>query len=574
MNNRQRKLLIIGGYGTFGGRIVKLLADLPELTILVGGRNLAKAESFVAELSASDECGARLLAVNFDRDTNVGNQLQNHAPDIVVDASGPFQCYGANPYRVASAAIDNKIHYIDLADGSAFVQNITQLDHEAQQAGVFILSGMSTCPVLTAAVANTLCHGLVSVASITAGIAPSPRARFGLSVIRGIAQYAGKPLHLQRDDRLCRAYAFTESRRYTIAPPGQVGLRPRTFSLLDVPDLQLLRALNPTPQSIWFGVATVPAIYQRALRILSHLVKAGILPSIGRLATTMHWFMNHLSWGEHRGGMFVEVRGVDKQQQQVTRSWHLIAEGDDGPFIPALAAVSIIRRYFNGENKTIRSGARPALGALTLDDYNTMFSQFNIHTGTRDLPQSSDSPIFRQVLADAWKNLPAQIRALHEIDDHKSFAGRATVTRGDSWLARLLAWVMGFPPAAKNIPVSVTMRRREDKEKWLRNFAGHTFSSEMSIGDGDFSHLIFERFGPIKFAMALVVNSDGLMYQPQGWTFLGIPMPSFLAPAGKMLEFVQDDRFNFHVAITLPLAGPVVSYTGWLKETPQPDVSS
>lgn len=35
------KLLVVGGYGTFGGRIVDLLENKPRLTVLVAGRSCA-----------------------------------------------------------------------------------------------------------------------------------------------------------------------------------------------------------------------------------------------------------------------------------------------------------------------------------------------------------------------------------------------------------------------------------------------------------------------------------------------------------------------------------------------------
>jgi uncharacterized protein YbjT (DUF2867 family) len=38
------KVLVLGGYGTFGSRLVRLLADRPQLTLLVAGRSRAKAQ--------------------------------------------------------------------------------------------------------------------------------------------------------------------------------------------------------------------------------------------------------------------------------------------------------------------------------------------------------------------------------------------------------------------------------------------------------------------------------------------------------------------------------------------------
>ena len=45
------KILIIGGYGAFGGRLAELLADRQDLSIFIGGRTLRKAERFCEDLS-------------------------------------------------------------------------------------------------------------------------------------------------------------------------------------------------------------------------------------------------------------------------------------------------------------------------------------------------------------------------------------------------------------------------------------------------------------------------------------------------------------------------------------------
>src|SRR6266478_6442556 len=106
------KVLILGGYGTFGGRLAQLLADEERLTLVIAGRSLAKARAFCTTLPPATE------PATFDRDGDVERQLREIAPDIVVDATGPFQSYGADPYRVVRAALALGVHYLDLADGS------------------------------------------------------------------------------------------------------------------------------------------------------------------------------------------------------------------------------------------------------------------------------------------------------------------------------------------------------------------------------------------------------------------------------------------------------------------------
>ena len=46
------RVLILGGYGTFGGRLARLLADEARLTLIVAGRSLQQAEAFCAALPA------------------------------------------------------------------------------------------------------------------------------------------------------------------------------------------------------------------------------------------------------------------------------------------------------------------------------------------------------------------------------------------------------------------------------------------------------------------------------------------------------------------------------------------
>ena len=64
MTVRRLKILILGGYGTFGGRLAQLLEDEDRLTLVIGGRSLAKAAAFCARLQAR----ATAVPVGFDRD--------------------------------------------------------------------------------------------------------------------------------------------------------------------------------------------------------------------------------------------------------------------------------------------------------------------------------------------------------------------------------------------------------------------------------------------------------------------------------------------------------------------------
>jgi len=366
------RVLIIGGYGNFGGRLVDLLSDEKRLTLIVAGRDFDSAERFCA---ARRGCAANLLSAKFDR-ANPESTIGELKPDVVVDAAGPFQLYGSDPYRTARAALAHGASYIDLADGLDFVRGIGVLDNEAKTAGQFVLSGASSFPVLTAAVVRRLQSLVPEIDSIVAGIAPSPFARVGLNVVRAIASYAGKPIRVRDEGTWVTRYGLISSRRLTIAPIDCAPLPPIRFALVEVPDLIVLAEDWPLAKTIWMGAGPTPALLHRMLWLAAWSVRLRILPTLLPLAPLMDWAVNTFRWGQHRGGMLVAVAGGGR-----AASWHMIAEGDIGPFIPSMAIEAILRKCFDGVAPA--AGVRPAHHDLELSDYEGMFARRGVVTSTR-----------------------------------------------------------------------------------------------------------------------------------------------------------------------------------------------
>ncbi len=95
------RVLILGGYGTFGGRLARLVADEAGLVLLIAGRSLPKARAFCDGFRGA----ARAEPLRLDRNGDVEAGLRAAQADLVVDASGPFQAYGDAPYRVVEACL-------------------------------------------------------------------------------------------------------------------------------------------------------------------------------------------------------------------------------------------------------------------------------------------------------------------------------------------------------------------------------------------------------------------------------------------------------------------------------------
>jgi len=128
------KVAILGGYGVFGSRLAELLIRDGH-QVIVAGRNGQAAQALASKI------GGTALALDRAGDLT---PLWAMAPQVVVDAAGPFHAYGDDPYRLVKAAIAQGVHYLDLADDAAFCAGIAALDGDAKSAGVFALMSRLT----------------------------------------------------------------------------------------------------------------------------------------------------------------------------------------------------------------------------------------------------------------------------------------------------------------------------------------------------------------------------------------------------------------------------------------------
>jgi len=310
------------------------------------------------------------------------------------------------------------------------------------------------------------------------------------------------------------------------------------------------------------GAGPGPEVLHRALNLLAKGRFFFGFPSLVPLAGVVHRVLNLLRFGEHRGGMFVHAKGL-QDGRPTEQSWHLLAEGDDGPYIPSMAIEALIRKCLAQDCP--EPGARAATNALELADYDPLFARRKIYTGFRNAANAAD-PLFRQLLGDAYQTLPKPLQALHDVKGTESWQGRAHVSRGKGLLVRLICLMIGFPEEAPDTPVTVTLTPEDGGERWTRSFGGRVFNSFLKQGEGKNGYLAVERFGVIEVALALVIDEGRLFLVPRRWTALGVPLPKFLLPTGTTFETETDSRFEFNVEISAPIVGLIVSYKGTLEK--------
>ena len=112
----KRKVVILGGYGTFGRHIAENLCTLSDAEVTIAGRHPDRGMPFADSLDADfRQC-----------DANDSTSLTNAVADawLVINASGPFK---ATDYSIPQICIGVGCHYIDMADGRDYVADIVQL---------------------------------------------------------------------------------------------------------------------------------------------------------------------------------------------------------------------------------------------------------------------------------------------------------------------------------------------------------------------------------------------------------------------------------------------------------------
>lgn len=538
---------MIGGYGGFGARLSRRLAGRGH-TVLVAGRNLARAEAFFAELDGAEP-------VTVDRNGELGPLLACHSPDLVIDAAGPFQ---GSDYRVPLACMEAGISYVDLADARSFVIGIAALDAQAKAAGVAVVAGASSVPALSGAVARELAGGLDKIHCVEIAISASKRASIGASVVAAILSYVGKPIRLWRGRRWDRGHGWQELRRTTFGLSDGTTLRGRWLGLADVPDLELLPESLPGRPAVIFRAGTESALQMLGLWALSGMVRAFAMPvkHLARPLLLLQRLTRFLN--SDRSAMSVWLKGESKGAL-LERHWTLIASDGHGPEIPTLAAVIVAEAILGGH---VAPGARAAHASLTLAQFEPLFQALSVRHEIceRPLPQ----PLYRRVMGERYEALPEAVRCIHAVCGDSGASGEAKVVCGRNPVARLIAQVMRFPREGRHA-VHVAFSEDNGVECWTRSFGGRSFSSHLSERNGR----LIERFGPLRFAFDLPSDHNGLEMRMRGWSLLGVPLPLILAPRSHAREWQEGARFRFDVPISLPLVGLVVHYSGWLD--PQPN---
>jgi saccharopine dehydrogenase-like NADP-dependent oxidoreductase len=372
------RVLVLGGYGQFGRRIVEGLAGDAGLDVIVAGRDRVRAEALCDALRQSTGAGLSAEAVDIDRAFDAA--LARLRPDLVIHTAGPFQ---GQSYDVARATLACGAHYVDLADGRAFVEGFDALDAMATSHGRWAITGASSVPGLSGAVIEAHVGRFATLETVSVGISPGNRTERGLATTRAILGYVGRPFAMLQDGAWREVHGWQSLRRVRID-----GVGVRWFARCEVPDLGVLPRRYPQLRTCDFRAGLELRRMHFGLWLASWAVRAGLVRRLPLhaerlLAISEHW----LTQGSDTGVMYVDMAGRGHDGRPLQLRWSIIARDGDGPHIPATAAVVLARKLARGALPG--SGARACLDVFTLDEFAAALAPYAIETSTRVIPANA-----------------------------------------------------------------------------------------------------------------------------------------------------------------------------------------
>lgn len=550
-----RRVLIIGAAGVFGERLLVGILRTTTLHVVAAGRDQERLNRLLARTPGGQ---GRMTALVLDARQVTAADLRATGAFVVVDAAGPFQ---DRTYHVAEAAIEAGVHYIDLADGRSFVAAFGALDTAARAAGVMAVTGASSTPALSNAVLDALTAGWRRIDRVAIAISPGNRAPRGLSVVRAILSYAGRPVRV-----------FTAG-HWTMRPGWSMTVRPAlpglgglTLALTETPDLDIIPARFAVTQEAVFRAGLELAVLHDGLRLASWAVRVGLLRSLVPFARPFRAVAATLErFGSDRGGMLVEAYGLDGSDRAVRAWWSLVAESGDGPVVPTLPALAVLRAL--GDGRLMRPGASACVGMVPLAAIEAEFAPYRI--AIRSGVEIAPPGLYEHVLGSAFAELPDAIRRLHQPGWGRVFRGTATVDGAENPLTRALAAVFHFPPSGTEVAATVEIVAHTGQERWTRGFGDHGFAGTLSAARAP--GRLIEQFGALRFELEVLTGPDGVRGMPvRAWWLGPLRMPLALAPVSRATETVDPDgRFRFDVELRLPLGlGRLIRYRGWLRGVP------
>jgi len=232
------KILVLGGAGIVGKAVTKDLSTQPDVSkIIVGDVNVKRAEEYLEKLGSPKVCFERIDVMNHD---SLVSEMRKC--DLVANC-----VYYSTIVQITRAAIEAKVHVVDL--GGFFYGTIKQmeLDGELRKTGITLLHGCGSGPGITNVLARYGSEKLDRVDEIhirAGGVAPAPGSPSvkgpGMTIRTVIDEYTWNPIVYDHGEY--RKVPCVSGKEMVLFPEP-IGMKPTYYSLHSEP-LTLSKYIN------------------------------------------------------------------------------------------------------------------------------------------------------------------------------------------------------------------------------------------------------------------------------------------------------------------------------------------
>jgi lysine 6-dehydrogenase len=224
------KILVLGGSGIVGKAITKDLVNQPDvLKIVIGDLNVKRGERYLNILDSPKASIERIDVTDHDKLVRIMKGF-----DVIANC-----VYYNTVIQVTKAAIEAKVHIMDLGGFFYGTMKQMEMDEEAKKVGITMLHGCGSGPGVNNVLARYAANKLDRVDEIhirAGGVAPSPGSPplkgAGMTIRTVIDEYTTNPMVYDHGEFKKMPCIFGKE---MVRFPDPIGLQPTYYSLHSEP---------------------------------------------------------------------------------------------------------------------------------------------------------------------------------------------------------------------------------------------------------------------------------------------------------------------------------------------------
>lgn len=194
-------IVVLGGAGDMGRHIVQDLIEHSDAGVIIADYQLSKAQALARRF------GERAQGVFVDASNRDSLLLALRDADVAVGAVGPFYRFGP---RMAWAALESHVNYVDICDDYSPVETLYEFDAVARNLGVTVITGLGWTPGLSNVLARHGANRLDQADEIHIAWVGGAADSQGLAVVKHVLYAVSGRVPTYRDARWVKVPALSE----------------------------------------------------------------------------------------------------------------------------------------------------------------------------------------------------------------------------------------------------------------------------------------------------------------------------------------------------------------------------